>query len=133
VKRVWVLHGPNLNMLGTREPGVYGSQTIDDIHALVIQWGCDRGIEVESKQTNFEGQMIEWIHAAREQLDGYAIRDAVAAIKVPVVEVHLSNVHAREEFRHTSVIAPVAIGQICGFGSTSYLLGLEALQAHWNK
>jgi 3-dehydroquinate dehydratase-2 len=135
-----VLHGPNLNLLGTREPAVYGRVTLAEVDRLVRERGRKLGVRVESRQSNHEGQLIDWLQSARR--DGFfgvvfnpgafthysiALRDAVAAIDVPVVEVHLSNVHAREEFRRHSVIAPAARGQISGFGPQSYLLGLEAL------
>jgi 3-dehydroquinate dehydratase-2 len=135
-----VLHGPNLNLLGTREPGVYGRVSLAEVDRLLREHGRRRGIRVESRQSNHEGQLVDWLQTARK--DGFmgvvfnpgafthysiALRDAVAAIDVPVVEVHLSNVHGREEFRRRSVIAPVARGQISGFGPQSYLLGLEAL------
>jgi 3-dehydroquinate dehydratase-2 len=135
-----VLHGPNLNLLGTREPAVYGRATLADVDKLIRDHGRDLGVRVESRQSNAEGQLIDWLQAAsREGFGGVvfnpgafthysiALRDAVAAIGVPVVEVHLSNVHGREEFRRHSVIAPVARGQIAGFGPLSYLLGLDAL------
>ena len=135
-----VLHGPNLNLLGTREPAVYGRVTLAEVDRLVRDRGRKLGVRVESRQSNHEGQLIDWLQAARK--DGFlgvvfnpgafthysiALRDAVAAIDVPVVEVHLSNIHAREEFRRHSVIAGAARGQISGFGPQSYLLGLEAL------
>jgi 3-dehydroquinate dehydratase II len=135
-----VLHGPNLNLLGTREPAVYGRVTLAEVDRIVRERGRKLGIRVESRQSNHEGQLIDWLQAARS--DGFfgvvfnpgafthysiALRDAVAAIDVPVVEVHLSNVHAREEFRRHSVIAAAARGQISGFGAHSYLLGLDAL------
>ena len=135
-----VLHGPNLNLLGTREPTVYGRVSLAEVDRLVREHGRKLGVRVESRQSNHEGQLIDWLQAARK--DGFlgvvfnpgafthysiALRDAVAAIDLPVVEVHLSNVHAREDFRRHSVIAPVAHGQISGFGPQSYLLGLEAL------
>jgi 3-dehydroquinate dehydratase-2 len=137
-----VLHGPNLNLLGTREPGVYGSTSLSQVNRLLGEHARARGIRVECRQSNAEGQLIDWLQAAEG--DGFAgvvfnpgafthysvaLRDAVAAIRVPVVEVHLSNVHAREEFRRHSVIAAVARGQISGFGPQSYLLGLDALLA----
>ena len=137
-----VLHGPNLNLLGTREPGVYGRLSLADVERMIGEHARRRGLRVVSRQSNGEGQLIDWLHGAeREGFFGVvmnpgafthysiALRDAVAAIRLPVVEVHLSNVHAREEFRRTSVIAPVARGQIAGFGPQSYLLGLDALLA----
>jgi 3-dehydroquinate dehydratase-2 len=135
-----VLHGPNLNLLGTREPGVYGRVTLTEVDRLLRDRGRKLGVRVESRQSNHEGQLIDWLQAARK--DGFlgvvfnpgafthysiALRDAVAAIDVPVVEVHLSNIHAREDFRRHSVIAAASRGQISGFGSQSYLLGLDAL------
>jgi 3-dehydroquinate dehydratase-2 len=135
-----VLHGPNLNALGTREPSVYGRFTLADVDRLVRAHGRRRGVRVDCRQSNAEGALIDWLHgAAREGFEGVvfnpgaythyslALRDAVAAVPVPVVEVHLSNIHAREEFRRRSVIAPAARGQISGFGPQSYVLGLDAL------
>jgi len=135
-----VLHGPNLNLLGTREPGVYGRVTLPEVDRLIREHGRRRGVRVECRQSNVEGELIGWLHGAeREGFGGVvlnpgafthyslALRDAVAAIPVPVVEVHLSNVHGREEFRRHSVVAAVARGQIAGFGPQSYLLGLDAL------
>ena len=135
-----VLHGPNLNLLGTREPGVYGRVSLAEVDRLVREQGRRRGLRVECRQSNVEGQLINWLQgAARERFDGIvfnpgafthysiALRDAVAAIQLPVVEVHLSNVHGREDFRRHSVIAAVARGQISGFGPQSYVLGLDAL------
>jgi 3-dehydroquinate dehydratase-2 len=135
-----VLHGPNLNLLGTREPTVYGSSSLADVDRAIRAHGRQRGLRVECRQSNVEGELIGWLQ--RAERDGFggvvfnpgafthysiALRDAVAAIRIPVVEVHLSNVHGREEFRRQSVIAPVARGQIAGFGAVSYLLGLDAL------
>lgn len=140
--RVLVLHGPNLNLLGTREPGVYGRATLADVDRLIRDHARSLGVGVECRQSNHEGQLVDWLQAARrERFAGVvfnpgafthysiALRDAVSAIDVPVVEVHLSNVHAREEFRRQSVIAPVARGQIAGFGPWSYCLGLDAVVA----
>ena len=135
-----VLHGPNLNLLGSREPGIYGRMSLQAVDRLIEQHARRRGLRVECRQSNHEGQLVDWLQGARR--DGFmgvvfnpgafthysiALRDAVAAIDLPVVEVHLSNVHAREEFRSRSVIAPAARGQISGFGPHSYLLGVDAL------
>lgn len=138
-RRITVIHGPNLNLLGQREPEVYGRITLEEINARLRAYAEPRGAELRIVQTNHEGAIVDAIHAARGWAEGilinpgaythysYAIRDAIAAVGIPTVEVHLSNVHAREEFRHTSVIAPVCLGQILGFGWRSYLLGLIAL------
>ena len=137
--KMLVLNGPNLNLVGIREPGVYGKQSIDLINKGLQDYANELGVEIEIRQSNHEGQLIDWLHEAREAFDGvvlnagaythysYAIRDAISAIGKPVVEVHLSNVHARDEFRHTSVISPVCIGVICGFGRNSYHLALKSL------
>jgi len=140
--KILVLHGPNLNLLGTREPAVYGKVTLAEVDRMLRDHARRRGHAVECRQSNHEGQLVDWLQAAqREGFAGVvfnpgafthysiALRDAVAAIRVPVVEVHLSNVHGREEFRRLSVIAAVARGQISGFGPQSYLLGLDALTA----
>jgi 3-dehydroquinate dehydratase II len=137
-----VLHGPNLNLLGRREPAVYGSSTLADVDRLIREHARLRGVRVDCRQSNFEGQLVEWLQGAeRERFEGVvlnpgalthysiALRDAVAGIGIPVVEVHLSNIHAREPWRHQSVIAGVARGQVLGFGPISYVLGLDALVA----
>lgn len=136
---ILVLHGPNLNLLGQREPGVYGRLTLADLDAAITQHAAQRGIRVECRQSNHEGVLVDAIQGAAAQGFGaivlnpgafthysYALRDAIAGIALPVVEVHLSNIHAREAFRHQSVTAPACRGQISGFGSQSYVLGLEA-------
>ncbi len=137
--KILVLHGPNLNLLGTREPGVYGSLTMQDINTRLIELGKALGAEVTCQQSNHEGVLIDALHDARTWAAGVvfnpgaythtsvALRDAVAAIGIPVVEVHLSNVYAREEFRHQSLLSAVCKGKISGFGWMSYALGLRAL------
>ncbi|NJM77898.1 MAG: type II 3-dehydroquinate dehydratase [Acaryochloridaceae cyanobacterium RU_4_10] len=139
---VLVLHGPNLNLLGTREPGVYGSVTLKEINAQLMALAQQMGSEVEILQSNHEGVLVDAIQNAPEKHDGIlinaaaythtsvALRDAIAAVKLPTVEVHLSNIYQREAFRHHSYLAPIAIGQISGFGANSYYLGLQALLTH---
>ena len=137
--KIFVLHGPNLNLLGTREPEVYGSMTLDDINKKIIELGEELGAEVTCLQSNHEGALIDALHDARSWASGVvfnpggythtsvALRDAISAIQIPVVEVHLSNVYAREEFRHVSMISAVCKGKVVGFGWRSYLHGLRAL------
>jgi 3-dehydroquinate dehydratase II len=136
---ILVLHGPNLNLLGHREPAVYGSVTLENINQSLEQSGQALQAQVTILQSNYEGALVEAVHSAQGQHQGIlinpgaythtsiAIRDAIAGVGIPTVEVHLSNVYKREDFRHHSYIAPVAIGQISGFGAESYLLGLRAL------
>ena len=140
--RIQIIHGPNLNMLGLREPGIYGTQTLASINAMLATEAEALGVCVEDFQSNSEGALVDCIQATFGQKDGIvinpgaythtsvALRDAIAAVGLPTVEVHLSNIHKREEFRHHSYIAPVAVGQICGFGAESYRLGLRALVQH---
>ncbi|MGE5659617.1 MAG: type II 3-dehydroquinate dehydratase [Actinomycetota bacterium] len=140
-----MLHGPNLNLLGQREPGVYGSATLDDINQLLEREAQALQVKLFIRQSNHEGVLVDTIHSALGQQQGIlinagaythtsvAIRDAVAAVNLPAVEVHLSNIYRRESFRHHSYIAPVAIGQISGFGPESYQLGLQALVHHLQK
>ncbi|MBE8950465.1 MAG: type II 3-dehydroquinate dehydratase [Quinella sp. 3Q1] len=138
VKRILVLNGPNLNLLGTREPEIYGRLTLNDINELLRERAEEAGVDtIDFLQSNFEGDLVEAIQKARGRYDfillnagalthySIALRDAIAAVPVPVIEIHLSNIHRREEFRHTSVIAPVVMGQICGFGIDSYIAALD--------
>ena len=139
MKKVLILNGPNLNLLGLREPGVYGRDSYEAVCGRIAARARELGMEPSFFQSNSEGALIDALHQAMDVYDGvvlnagaythysYAIRDAIAAIRLPVIEVHLSNIHAREEFRHTSVLAPVCRGQISGFGPVSYLLALQAL------
>ena len=136
---VFVLNGPNLNLLGTREPEIYGAETLDDIAGALEDRGQELGIEIDLRQSNHEGHLIDWLHeaASRKALaviinpgglthTSVALHDAIKAIPTPVIEVHLSNPHARETFRHKSFVSPVARGTIAGFGSLGYLLALDA-------
>ncbi|HSF07785.1 MAG TPA: type II 3-dehydroquinate dehydratase [Nitrospirales bacterium] len=136
---ILVLHGPNLNLLGTREPNLYGTITLEEVNASLKKLGMDLGVSVESRQSNLEGELVTWIQEANAQFEGLvfnpaaythtsiALRDAVVGVGIPMVEVHLSNIHRRESFRRRSYLAPVSLGQISGFGPQSYLLGLRAL------
>ncbi len=137
--KILVIHGPNLNLLGTREPDVYGAFTLDDINGSLTRLASELGCEISVIQSNSEGTLVDAIQSAQREFHGIlinpaaythtsvALRDAISAVALPTVEVHLSNIHKREEFRRHSYIAPVAIGQIAGFGLDSYLLGLRAL------
>jgi 3-dehydroquinate dehydratase II len=139
---ILLLNGPNLNLLGTRQPEVYGATTLQMVEDAASIHAAAIGLSVEFAQSNHDGVLIDAIHAAKGRHDGIilnagaythtsvALMDAIAAVEVPLVEVHLSNIHAREEFRHRSCIAPVALGQICGFGAQGYILALDALKAH---
>jgi 3-dehydroquinate dehydratase-2 len=137
-KQILVLNGPNLNMLGIREPKTYGSQTLADVEAMCRAEGERLGLVVECRQSNREGELCEWIQQAYGKIDGIvinpggyshtsvAIRDSISAVAIPTIEVHISNIHAREEFRHHSFVTAVAVGMICGLGTTGYKLALEA-------
>ncbi|MDT3707391.1 MAG: type II 3-dehydroquinate dehydratase [Thiobacillus sp.] len=137
-----VLNGPNLNLLGTRQPQVYGSTTLQDVEALCRAAGDRLGVGIDFRQSNHEGTLIDWIHEAKGKHAGIvlnagalthtsiAIMDAIASVELPVAEVHLSNIHRREEFRHLSYVSKVALGMIAGFGPQGYVLGIEALASH---
>lgn len=138
-KRVLVLNGPNLNLLGTREPDIYGAHTLKDVEALCKETGAETGLTIDFRQSNHEGELVTWIQDARKTADGIvinpaayshtsvAIHDALKAVGLPVAEVHLSNIHQREAFRHHSYVSAVAFGVICGFGITGYRLALLGL------
>ena len=139
---VLVLNGPNLNLLGTRQPEIYGSTTLADVEAMCAAHGEARGVHVTCRQSNHEGALVDAIHASKGTFDGIvlnagaythssiALHDAIAGTQMPVIELHLSNIHARESFRHVSYIAPVAVGMICGFGASGYTLALDAMIGH---
>lgn len=139
MKKILVIHGPNLNLLGEREPGIYGDVSFENLNKMIMNKAAELGIECEIFQSNHEGAIIDKLHEARKIFDGvainagaythysYAVRDAIAAIKIPCIEVHISNVFARDSFRSESVIAPVCRGSISGFGLDSYMLALTGL------
>lgn len=143
--KILLLHGPNLNLLGWREPGIYGTVSLDEINARMKKVADENGVELRVLQSNSEGALVDAIQDARNWADGIvinpgayshnsiALRDALAAVNLPTIEVHLSNIHAREEFRHTLVLTPVCVGMICGLGWRSYLYGLTALIAILNE
>lgn len=142
---IYVLNGPNLNMLGKREPSIYGTDTLDDVRRIVETHAASRGVNVDFRQTNHEGELIEWIHEAREKAGAIvlnagaythtsiAIFDAIKSAERPVVEVHLSNIFAREPFRHQSYVAMAALGVICGFGVRGYTMAIDALADHLER
>ncbi|MDD3655107.1 MAG: type II 3-dehydroquinate dehydratase [Desulfotomaculaceae bacterium] len=146
--KILILNGPNLNLLGKREPATYGTLSLEEINQRISVLAADLGAETYFRQSNHEGELIDLLHSAAADVDAvifnpgaythysYALRDAVKAIGIPTVEVHLSNIHAREDFRRNSVIAPVAVGQISGFGAAGYLMALRAmveLAPYWRK
>jgi 3-dehydroquinate dehydratase II len=142
MKRILLINGPNLNRLGKREPHIYGSETLEDLENELIQFSGNHDVQLDCFQSNHEGEIIDAIHETEGKYEGiiinpgafthysYAIRDAIAGMSLPVVEVHISNIHAREEFRHTSVLAPVTIGQIVGLGVYGYKLAVLAILEH---
>ena len=140
-KKILIMHGPNLNLLGEREPGIYGDTNFDSVNKRLVEYAASLGLEAEVFQSNHEGALIDKLHESRKEFAGvvlnagaythysYAIADAIKAIRIPVIEVHISNVFARDQFRSHSVIAPVCAGSISGFGILSYELGIQALEA----
>ena len=142
---ILVLHGPNLNLLGTRQPEVYGTTTLEMVNSACVAHGQSRGLSVVCLQSNHEGALVDAIHAARGTHDGIvlnagaythtsiALMDAITSVDLPVIELHLSNIHAREAFRQHSYIARVALGQICGFGASGYPLAIRALHGHLTR
>lgn len=146
MKNICIIHGPNLNFTGIREKSIYGDNNFDNINKIITQEAKKYGFAVDIFQSNYEGAIIDKLQQCwNNKIDGivinpgafthysYAIRDAISSINIPTIEVHLSNIHTREEFRHKSVTAPVCIGQICGFGINSYLMGLQGLSFFLNK
>ena len=143
-KNILLLHGPNLNLLGTRQPEVYGSMTLAAVNAAAVRHLAPYAVGLRTAQSNHEGELIDLLHDARDWADGVvfnpggythrsiALRDAIVAIELPVIEVHISNVHGREAFRHSSMLAGVCLGQIAGFGWHGYLLALDALLRRWD-
>ncbi|WP_319513051.1 type II 3-dehydroquinate dehydratase [uncultured Cohaesibacter sp.] len=139
---LYVLNGPNLNMLGLREPGIYGATTLKDIEEMCKEKAASMGWSIVFRQSNHEGELIDWIHEAREKSSGIifnpaafthtsvALQDAIRAVSMPLIEVHLSNIHARESFRHHSYVSPAALGVICGLNAKGYVLAIEALVDH---
>ncbi len=142
MRSILILNGPNLNLLGTRQPEVYGTTTLSDIEEMCRTYAQAISVNVAFDQSNHEGDLVDALHAARETKDGVilnagaythtsvALHDAIASIELPVIELHLSNIHAREAFRHRSFLSPVAIGLICGFGARGYTLAMDALVSH---
>jgi len=142
---ILILNGPNLNLLGTRQPEVYGHTTLADVEAMCAEKAKTLGIEVDFRQSNHEGTLVDWIHEAKGKHDGIvinagaythtsiALMDAIASVELPVAEVHISNIHQRESFRHLSYISKVAVGMICGFGPYGYLMGIDALVERLSK
>ncbi len=143
-KPILILNGPNLNLLGTRQPDVYGNVTLDDIGELCSRRGQSLGFGIDFRQSNHEGELVDWLHEGKSSHCGViinagaythtsiALMDAISSIEIPAIEVHLSNIHAREEFRQLSYLSKVVVGQICGFGAKGYELAIEAIAAHIN-